>query len=159
MVLFAIGAIAAPGGASAQTLVVGQDADAVTLDPHAGNDVHSLRVMRQIYDTLVVQREDLELVPGLAESWEPVDDVAWEFRLRQGVSFHNGEPFTAHDVKFTFDRLRDPGTRSASAYILGMVEEVEAVDDYTVRIRTQAPFAPLLRHLAHTATGILDEKT
>lgn len=98
-----------PGAAyaHAQTLIVAQDADAVSLDPHMGNDIRSLRVIAQIYDTLLVQDDGLELRANLAESWEPVDDRTWAFRLRQGVTFHNGEPLTAHDVKFTFDRLRD----------------------------------------------------
>ena len=149
-----------PGAAyaQAQTLVVAQDADAVSLDPHMGNDMRSLRVIAQIYDTLVVQGDDLELRPNLAESWEPVDDRTWEFRLRQGVTFHNGQSLTAHDVKFTFDRLRDPATRAA-ATILSAVEAVEVVDDYTVRIRTAFPFAPILHHLAHPAASILDEDT
>ena len=76
--------------ATAQRLVVGQGADAVSLSPHNTNDQPSARVMRQIYDTLVVQTEELELEPGLAESWEQVDETTWLFNIRQGVTFHDG---------------------------------------------------------------------
>ena len=94
--------------ASAQTLTVAQGADAVSLDPHQTNDQPSSRVMSQIYDTLIIQTEELELVPGLAESWTQLSDLEWEFKLRQGVKWHNGETFTANDVKFTFERLLNP---------------------------------------------------
>lgn len=144
--------------AKAATLTVGQDGEAVSLDPPRGNDIRSLQVIEQIYDTLVVQGEDLELQPALAESWEQLDDRTWEFRLRSGVVFHNGEPFTAADVKFTYDRILDPDTGSPVAFLLGPVKEVEVVDDLTVRIRTEVPFAPIVRHLAHPAMSILNEK-
>jgi peptide/nickel transport system substrate-binding protein len=144
--------------AQAQTITVGQGADAVTLDPHGTNDQPSARVMRQIYDTLIIQQEDLELVPGLAESWEQLDDTTWEFTLREGVTFHNGEPLTADDVVFTFNRLIDPEVAAPAAFLLGFVESVEAADERTVRITTQYPFAPILAHLSHTATSILNEQ-
>ncbi|MFO7172468.1 MAG: glutathione ABC transporter substrate-binding protein [Bacillota bacterium] len=139
-------------------IVVAQGADAVTLDPHKTNDQPSSRVMKQIYDTLVEQTEDLELKPGLATEWNQIDDVTWEFKLRQGVKFHNGETLTARDVKFTFDRLVDPETKAPAAFLLEPVQEVQVVDDYTVRIVLKYPFAPILSHLAHTAASILNEK-
>lgn len=140
------------------SLVVAQGADAVTLDPHKTNDQPSARVMRQIYDTLIDQTEELALQPGLATEWRKVDDLTMEFKLRQGVKFHNGETFKASDVKFTFDRLLDPETRAPGAFILSQVAEVVVVDDYTIQIVTKAPFAPILSHLAHTATSILNEQ-
>src|SRR5690606_33187397 len=78
------------GPALAQRLVVGQEADPVTLDPQRMNDVRSMQVLSQIYETLIDQGEDLQLYPGLAESWEQVDERTWQFRLRQDVTFHNG---------------------------------------------------------------------
>lgn len=145
-------------GAMAQTITVAQGADVVTLDPHGTNDQPSARVRSQIYDTLIIQGEDLNLYPGLATSWKQIDELTWEFSLRRGVTFHNGETFTANDVKFTFDRLLDPATAADGAFILGAVENVEVIDDYTVRISTASPFAPLLNHLSHSATAILNEK-
>ncbi len=145
------------GSAFAQRLVVGQGSDAVSLSPHNTNDQPSARVMRQIYDTLVVQTEDLELVPGLATSWEQLDDLTWIFNIRQGVTFHDGSPLTASDVVYTLNRLRDPATAAPAAFLVGFIDTLEAVDGHTVRMVTKTPFAPLLAHLAHTATSILSE--
>jgi peptide/nickel transport system substrate-binding protein len=144
-----------PGEEVRDTLVVGQGADPVSLDPHATNDQPSSRVARQIYETLVLQTEDLELQPGLATSWDQVDDLTFEFTLKQGVKFHNGEELKASDVKFTLERAL---TSAFIGHIVGRISAVEVVDDYTVRVITATPFAPLLTHLAHPATGILNQK-
>lgn len=145
------------GSAFAQRLVVGQGSDAISLSPHNTNDQPSARVMRQIYDTLVVQTEALDLEPGLAESWEQVDENTWLFNIRQGVTFHDGSALTASDVVYTLNRLRDPATAAPAAFLVGFISNLEAVDDSTVRLTTNAPFAPLLAHLSHTATSILSE--
>ncbi|MCQ4922713.1 glutathione ABC transporter substrate-binding protein [Tissierella carlieri] len=139
----------------ADTLVVAQGADAKTLDPHASNDQPSSRVIKQIYNTLIFANEDMELVPALAESWTSIDELTWEFKLAQGVKFHNGEEFKASDVKFTFERMINS---PSVAHIIGPVSEVKVIDDYTVQIITSEPFAPLLSHLTHTASSILNEK-
>lgn len=136
-------------------LVVAQGSDAKTLDPHGSNDQPSSRINRQIYNTLVEMDEDMEIVPGLAESWEEIDDTTWEFKLVEGVKFHNGEELKASDVKFTFDRMKES---SEVAHIVEAVESVEAPDETTVIIKTEYPFGPLLAHLAHTASSILNEK-
>jgi peptide/nickel transport system substrate-binding protein len=139
------------------TLVVAQGADAKTLDPHGSNDQPSSRIIKQINDTLVVQDESMELQPGLAESWEKVDDLTFEFKLKQGVKFHNGEELKASDVKFTLLRaLESPNV----GHIVGAIdpEGIEIVDDYTIKLSTTEPFAPLLAHLAHTGASILNEK-
>jgi len=147
-----------PGAAMAQTLVVAQGADAVNLDPHTTNDQPSSRVRRQIYETLIVQGEDLVLRPGLATSWKQLDELTYEFKLRQGVKFHNGETFKASDVKFTFERLLDPNTRADAKFLLEMIAEIQVIDDYTIRIKTKSPFSPILAHLAHPVAAILNEK-
>lgn len=140
-------------------LIIGQGADMVSLDPHTTNDQPSARVRVQVYDTLVISDEDMNLHPGLAESWAMVDELTMRFNIRRGVQFHNGETLTAHDVKFTLDRLKDPATRADGAFIVGAITKVTVVDDYTVDIHTDKPFAPLLSHLAHTVTSILNEKS
>lgn len=144
--------------AMAQTLTVAQGADAVNLDPHTTNDQPSSRVRRQIYETLIVQGEDLNLYPGLATSWEQLDELTYEFKLREGVRFHNGEPFKASDVKFTYERLLDPATGADAAFLLETIDRVEVIDDYTVHIVTKSPFSPILNHLAHPVAAILNEK-
>ncbi|WP_422449615.1 MULTISPECIES: ABC transporter substrate-binding protein [unclassified Endozoicomonas] len=80
------------------TLVVGQGADAKTLDPHATNDQPSSRVAVQIYSQLVETDKDMNIVPGLAESWKSLDDKTTQFTLKKVVKFHNGEELKASDV-------------------------------------------------------------
>ncbi len=137
------------------SLIVAQGADAKTLDPHATNDNSSSRVMTQIYSTLVEVDGNMDIVPGLAESWTHIDNLTTEFNLRKGVKFHNGEELKASDVKFTVERMIDSATVS---HIIGAVESVEVIDNYTVHLKTKEPFGPLLHHLAHSASSILNEK-
>ncbi len=137
------------------TLVVAQGSDAKTLDPHATNDQPSSRVAAQIYSQLVTVDETMKIVPDLAVSWESVDANTTVFKLREGVKFHNGEELKASDVKFTLDRMVDSPT---VAHIAGTIETVDVIDDYTVKITTSQPFGPLLYHLTHTASSILNEK-
>ena len=137
------------------TLIVAQGADAKTLDPHRTNDQPSSRIAAQIYNQLVETDENMSIIPGLAESWAIVDDHTTDFKLRKGVMFHNGEELKASDVKFTFDRMIASPT---VAHITNAIKGVEVLDDYTVRMTTHAPFAPLLYHLSHTASSILSEK-
>ncbi|MGI9273232.1 MAG: glutathione ABC transporter substrate-binding protein [Endozoicomonas sp.] len=142
-------------GVDKDTVVVAQRSDAKTLDPHTTNDQPSSRVSVQIYSQLVETDKNLEIVPGLAESWEQSDDRTIVFKLREGVKFHNGEELKASDVKFTFDRMMASPT---VAHIVGALESVEEVNDYTVKLKTKEPFGPLLYHLSHTASSILNEK-
>ncbi len=150
---------AADGGDSAEgtvkdTLIVAQGADAKSLDPHATNDQPSSRVMKQIYNTLVTTNVDLEIQPALATEWTNIDDRTVEFKLREDVKWHNGADFTAADVEFTFNRMLES---PKVAHIIGVLESVEVVDDYTVRLVTEEPFGAILAHLAHTASSIINE--
>lgn len=168
LALAAISLFAACGGSTAEKkeeksaakpakdrLVVAQGADAKTLDPHATNDQPSSRVAAQIYDRLVEQDDKMQPQPGLAESWEQPDPKTTIFHLRKGVKFHNGEELKASDVKFSLDRMmKSPNV----GHIVGSVDKVDVVDDYTVKVTTKEPFGPLLNHLAHTAASIMNEK-
>ena len=142
--------------ASAAELRLAQVADVSSLDTQKVSDVYSANVIRQIYSNLVQVNEKMEIVPDLAESWENPDDVTWVFHLRKGVKFHNGEPFTAADVKYTFGRL-DPKTASRRHPPQGS-GSMEAVDDHTIRIVTRRPFAPMLMSLTRYETAILNQK-
>ena len=137
-------------------LVVATGADPVTLDIHQTNDQATSRVARQIYETLIKQTNDLELVPGLATDWEEVEENIYEFILREDVVFHNGEPLTASDVAYTLHRATESPSIS---HIIGSVdpETIEVIDDHTIRIGTHDSFGPFLTHLAHPAVGILSE--
>src|SRR5258708_8947716 len=99
------------GPAIGQELVIAQGADITTLDPTQATQIHNLNLFYNIYDALVTwDSKDIgKLVPELAVSWRSVDPLTWQFKLRQGVTFHNGEPFNAHAVKFTVDRLITKG--------------------------------------------------
>lgn len=137
------------------SIIVAQGADAKSLDPHATNDQPSSRVMKQIYNTLVNTNEDMQIVPGLAESWEQKDEKTWVFNLRKGVKFHNGEELKAGDVKFTLERML---ASDKVNHIVEAIAKVEAPEDYKVVITLKEPFAPILSHLSHTAASILNEK-
>ncbi|MCL2696310.1 MAG: ABC transporter substrate-binding protein, partial [Clostridiales bacterium] len=109
-------------------------------------------------DTLVTLNDSMNIVPMLATDWARVDELNWQFTLRQGVKFHNGEELKALDVAFSFNRLIDPATAAAAAFMLSSVEKTTAIDDYTVQITTKAPFASILYNLTHAACSILNEK-
>ncbi len=133
--LFAVPALAK------DTLVVANIYDARTLDPIVQNEVATSGMCLHIYDTLLALDQENNLVPMLAEKWEQIDDVTYKFTLRKGVKFHNGEPFSAKDVKYTVERAQTP-VGSAIRQYSEVVDKVEIVDDYTVIFRLKAPFTP-----------------
>ncbi|WP_163971468.1 glutathione ABC transporter substrate-binding protein [Oceanobacillus halotolerans] len=139
-------------------LVIANLSDAVSLDPPSSNDTPSADVTINIFETLVVQDENMENQPGLAESWEQVDDKTWEFKLREGVTFHDGSEFNAEVVKANIDRILDPELASPVAFMYDMITNVEVVDDYTVHFETEFPFAPLPAHLAHPGGLIVSKE-
>ncbi len=131
-------------------LPVGLDADVQTLDPamHRSRTVEA--VVRNICDGLVARDAEMRYVPQLAESWEVEEDTRWVFTLREGVTFHDGSPFTADDVKFTIDRITGaiPGLQpSPRKDLLGPVSGVEVIDEHTVAIITEGPYPILHKKL------------
>ena len=108
------------------------------------------RLGRQIFDTLVqIETDDFSnFTPGLAESWTQVDDVTWEFTLRQGVSFHQGQPFTGADVKASIELATGATAEQTTTASRWVPTTVEVVDDSTVRLVTSTPFAPMLNELS-----------
>ncbi|TVT27786.1 glutathione ABC transporter substrate-binding protein [Salinicoccus cyprini] len=126
-----------------------------SLDPHAANDQSSNHVNVNIYDRLVEFTPDLDLEPGLAESYEQIDDLTWEFKLREGIQFHDGTEFNAEAVKANLDRVRDEEVGAPVAFLFELIDSVEVVDEYTVHIKTVHPFAALPSHLAHPAGSMI----
>src|SRR6266536_4766953 len=109
--LFTVAAPAAPAAAQpAGTLVVGLVAEPVNLDPPQVTDLNSLRVSRRIVETLVAfAEESTQIVPGLAESWTiSKDGLQYTFKLRRGITFHDGTPLNAEAVKFSIERQINP---------------------------------------------------
>ncbi len=123
----------------ASSIVVGVDSAPVTMDPAGSNADPNLSVMANFFDGLLQRRVDGKLYPALAERYEHPDLLTWKFYLRKGVKFHNGNPFTAEDVKFTYERLKDPKCCSEFMDIGKQVASVDIIDDYTVVVKTVTP--------------------
>ena len=133
----------AQGGAPGRTLTVGVRSGPESIDPHWSTLGGHIEALRHVYDSLVAQDENLVLKPGLATSWRAVDDTTWEFKLREGVTFHDGSPFTAEDVKFSLERIPQvTGPMSMTLYTK-RAKSAEVVDPLTVRFVTDGP-APTL---------------
>ncbi|MBV9322463.1 MAG: hypothetical protein JO352_01600 [Chloroflexi bacterium] len=129
------------------TLTVVQGADITTTDPF---QIQAIRGMHtSIYDQLLVRDASFKIAPWLATSWDNPDDNTWVFHLRQGVNFHNGEPFNAASVLWSFQRFVAPDEKNIYASMLSPVAKVDALDDYTVRVMTKDPFPALLENLAY----------
>lgn len=156
LVLLAIGSFAFAGGAQESsskseggykdTVIFAQGADVTSFDPQVGKETPAVAVTNHIYDTLVdVDPVSGEIVPQIAVSWEQLDDLTYRFKIREGLKFHNGEDLKADDVKFSIDRaIASPSV----SYIVDFIDSVAVEDDYTVTIKTKAPYAPTLRNLA-----------
>lgn len=134
--------------------------EAVELDPHGSNDVPSANVQHNIFETLVVRNFDTgEIEPLLAESWEYVDDLTLQLKLRTGVKFHDGTDFNAEAVKANLDRLLDPKVASPRATNFEPIESVTVVDESTVQIKTKTPYGALLAALTHPGSLMMSPAT
>lgn len=140
--------------AQAQELKIGLRAGPEAMDPHYMALGNQIAAVKNMFEALVAFDENLQVVPGLAESWKPVSDTVWEFTLRPNVKFHNGEPLTAEDVKFSLDRV--PGAAGPDGGLVintRNISKVEATGPLTVEITTSVPNPSLPRDLARV--GIL----
>ena len=137
ILLLAAGFALAITAADARTVKWARGADALTLDPHAQNEGPTIAFGNQVYESLIARDNANKLIPGLAVSWKLADPTTWEFKLRPGVKFHNGDDFTADDVVFSFQRALAP-TSDYKGY-LANTKEIVKVDDLTVQIKTNGP--------------------
>jgi peptide/nickel transport system substrate-binding protein len=136
LILISFGSIA-----GAKTLKVGLDAGPVSQDPQVQLSGGMLQYSHWVFDPLVRYAQDMSFEPRLAERWERLDDLTMRFYLRKGVKFHSGNPFTAADVKFTFERFYDsPDFKGLFAPFDGCT----IVDDHTIDIKTKKPYALLI---------------
>ncbi len=125
------------------------------LNPVLAPDIGSVLINKVIFSALVRPDEQLRPVPDLAQSWTTSEDgLEYTFHLKPGVQWHDGQPFTANDVKFTFDQIKDVKSGSRLGSDFAAVAGVDVVDSLTVRFRLKAPFAPFLALLGYNA-GIL----
>jgi peptide/nickel transport system substrate-binding protein len=141
---------AAPAAGSGGTLIYGLNGDLDdTLDPQVTNFDTSIRVTLNVCEPLVWEPEPGKFVPGLAESWDISSDATvYTFKLKQGVTFHDGTPFNGAAVKFTFDRVVDPATKAGQSHDqLGPYDHTELVDDHTIKVVMKQPYSPLLTNL------------
>ncbi len=153
----------APVPLAAQNLTIGFGGAVTSTDPHYYNAIPNLAVARHVFDTLVGRSPMAQAQPALAESWQRISETVWEFKLREGVRWHDGAPLTAEDVAASYRRVPNvPNSPSSLAGYLRMVNRVEVVDARTLRIHTNG-FYPILptdlaticivpQRLAETAT-------
>lgn len=148
--------LSACGGKPARdTVVVLIESSPANLDPRVGTDAQSERIGKLLFDALLVRDESFNLQPGLAERWEIPDPLTYIFHLRRGVVFHNGQPLTSADVKFTLDSIASGTLRTAKASTFKFIDHIDTPDDLTVTIHLKEPYSPLLWNLSDGAIGIV----
>jgi peptide/nickel transport system substrate-binding protein len=129
----------------AKTLRWASAGDILTLDPHAQDENLVNGVLSQIYESLVTRDKQMKVVPGLAVSWSNAQPTVWRFKLRQGVKFHDGTPFTADDVVFSIERALAP-TSNFKSYMQS-ITGAKKIDESTVDVELSAPNPALLQNL------------
>ena len=163
LALCLVGAAATQAQDRARTkeVVIGLGAEPRTMLAVTIVDWTTNNMLEHIYDRLLDRdAKTFKPKPMLAESWRIVNDTTWDFKLRRGVRFHNGEPFTAASVKATLDYALDPASKThyAAAAYWGPLKEVQVVDDHTVRFVTAKPWPNLIDHASLTNLLIMPAK-
>jgi peptide/nickel transport system substrate-binding protein len=163
MAFVAVGAVFAGGGQEEaatpevrDTLRIAIGAEPESLDPVNMTSAPAATVGEHVVERLIYMEEDGSLTPMIATSWEAnADSTVWTFQIREGVTFHDGEPLNAEAVAVNLRRFVDPEVGAAYAFLLGTVEEIEAVGEYELQLTLSQPFAPILAHLSHSFVGIV----
>ena len=144
-VVLALAAVAAADPASGKTLRWAGRGDMQTTDPHSQNENLTNNINILVYEPLVLRDKTLKLVPALATSWEQVNPTTWRFKLRPGVKFHDGTPFTADDVVFSFERAR---ANSSQLRVYANASGIpKKIDDLTVEFTTTGPNPIEVEHI------------
>jgi peptide/nickel transport system substrate-binding protein len=134
---------------SKDTLTVGLSSIISTLDPHMHFERVGILVNINMFDSLLHKTTKLEYEGGLATSWKNLNDTTWEFKLRRGVKFHNGETMTAEDVKYSFDRVLDKTKKSPQYGNIRTIKEVRIVNPDTIHLITDKPYPLLLERVVY----------
>jgi len=154
---------AAPRPLAAQTtqkreLVVGQGGDISKFDPHFSTSANDIRISFNIFDNLTSRHPDGKLYPGLATEWKTTGPTTWQFKLRPGVKWHNGDPFSSADAKFSIERTYDPNMKTLVATVFTTIDRIEAPDPATLVIHTKKPDPLLPARLAFYGGQIVPKK-
>jgi peptide/nickel transport system substrate-binding protein len=139
-----------------QRLIVAMGVEPPVLDVIRMACSPAATVSQHITQPLIRLDVDGTLDPSLAKSWSvSPDGLVWTLELRQDVKFHDGTPFNAEAVKFNLDRFLDPANRAPFRFLIARITKVEVAGEFTVKLHLDAPFAPMLSHLAHSFIGML----
>lgn len=135
-------------GADVNTVTIAQGQTFFSLDGGIDAGRNNMNILLSIYDNLFSRNEQGSIVPNLAEGYRLIDPTTWRLTLRKGVKFHNGDPFTAKDVKFSIDRVLDPALASQQRTYYTAIKEVKIIDDFTVDVITKYPDSTIIERLA-----------
>lgn len=141
---------------SGGTLIWGHSETTQNLDMHQTGTASTLRVMQNVHSPLLTVDKDLNVVPNIAESFEQSDDgLTYTFRLRPGVKFHNGKTVTSADIKYSFERVKNPKTGAVNFEVFNDVKSIDTPDDLTVVVNMSRVNAPFLSRLAENGAGVV----
>jgi peptide/nickel transport system substrate-binding protein len=147
-----VAALASPGVQAQpadRSVTIATGGSITSLDPHFFNAAPNSSLALHIFNALTERSPDAKLLPSLAVSWRPIEPTLWEFKLREGVQWHDGRPFTAEDVAFTVTRAPNvPNSPGGFGGFLRSIRESQVVDAHTIRFRTHAPNPILPTELA-----------
>src|SRR6266545_8279763 len=139
LIAMALAAGAPAAAAPTGEVRIGLAAEPNTFDPHLTVGRNTQIFIVNVYDGLTARDAQGHLVPALAESWRRLNPTTWQFALRRGVKFHNGDDFNADSVKFTLDRATNPETKATVSSELSTIAGTEIVDPFTVNVITKSP--------------------
>lgn len=161
---FTLAGLSGPAVAQTPVLTIGVRSETASMDPHWSQFPQDKQVEDHVFERLVAMDHNSRPIPGLATAWRAINDTTWEFKLRENVKWHDGQPFTADDVVFTFNRLRAgiPGAIASPGFVLtNGNKRIEKIDSHTVQIRTDGPFPTVPEEMsffsivaAHKVAGV-----
>lgn len=141
------------------TLIWGHSETTQNLDIHQTGTASTLRVLENVHSAIFTVDENLKIIPALAESYEQSEDgLTYTLKLRPGVKFHDGSDMTSEDVKYSFERAKDPATGAVNFEVFSDVEAIETPDDLTVIIKMARVYAPFLSRLSENGAGAIIPK-
>src|SRR2546422_2538499 len=156
----ATGALTPAGAQTTQKreVVVAQGGDISKFDPHFSTSSNDIRVSFNLFDNLVWRHPDGKLHPGLATEWKLHGQTQWTFKVRRGVKWHNGDPFTAADAKWSLERTWDPKVGTRVSTVFTTIDRIEAPDPATLVVHTKKPDPLLPARLAFYGGQIVPQK-